>query len=183
MAGDNTSANSEANNSTENTNPNTKTNPISNDSSSCTSRLINSSSSAAEHGNSAIMAASLAAGAKLAQSQPTVVEKIGVLMASVAAGGTAIMIKETAKNIVKTKNELIPHIFNSYTNFNLHEIYGLTDNEGLNLLNLILILNNFQISFTILIIYNYVLSKININYINQIMLKYLPTKYVNYIVK
>jgi hypothetical protein len=174
--GDNSSSN---NNNNTNTNTNNNNNNNNNNTAS-----NNSSSSAAEHGNSVLMGIGISAGFKLAQSQPTIAGKVGAVAGGIAVGSGAILAKIVSQNISKNFGKfLMPYIYKSYTSFNYYEFIELSGNDGLDLLNIILKFNGISIIILLMIIYNYMLSKTDIEYISKIISQYLPSKYVNFIIR
>ena len=143
-----------------------------------------STTQAADHGNCVLMGLVISAGLKLAQTQPTVAGKVGAVAAAVALGSGSIIAKNVSHNLSKDLGtKFISHISNSYIDYSV--IFGveLTGNNALDLLNIILKFNGISIIILLMILYNYVLSKIDINYFSQVISQYLSSKYVNYIIK
>lgn len=145
---------------------------------------ISSLQSKKREGNSVLMGLGLSAGLKLTQTQPTVASKVWAVAARVFLGSGSIIAKNVSHNLSKDLGtKLISHISNSYIDFSVIFGVGLTGNNALDLLNIILKFNGISILILLMILYNYVLSKIDINYFSQVISQYLSSKYVNYIIK
>jgi hypothetical protein len=102
-------------------------------------------------GNSAIMAGSLAAGFKMAKQFPTIPGKVGAVLTSVVAGGSAIATKNLADNFTKNigkrddSNKLVSSI-PTFDDLNtlLMQAFNFTDDYLFNFLQLVVISHKLQ---------------------------------------
>nr|YP_009344397.1 hypothetical protein [Pleurotus eryngii]APT42212.1 hypothetical protein [Pleurotus eryngii] len=65
----------------------------------------------------------------------------------------------------------------------LEEIFHLTGNPGLDILNVILILEKMQIYLIIIIMYNIIILFVNESFLENFLKKIFPLKLVNYFIK
>jgi hypothetical protein len=114
---------------------------------------INISNSA---GDSAIIAASMAAGTQLAKKAPTIGQKALILSSTTALGLGAIAVKNLVNNVTenlgKNSNNLLP--FNPINDLDLSEIFGLTGNSAFDLIKMINYFQTIQLIVSYFIAYN-----------------------------
>ena len=116
-----------------NTSSNTDSKTSSNNSAKTNINIANSK------GDSVILAASLAAGTKLAKNIPSLAGKAAILTTSTAIGLTSIagknLINDLTENIGKSSNKYLP--INPINDLDLSEILGLTGNSAFDLFQII----------------------------------------------
>lgn len=139
------------------------------------------SSSAAEHGNAVIMTTAVAGGVKLAQSSPTLGGKAAILTGSVVLGSAAIAAKNLSSNFTTNLGSKFTTFNFSNSDLHLDTVLGLSGNDSLDLLILIKIFNSTALILLIIILYNLVLSQINIEKIKNLLLYIFSIKTSSFI--
>lgn len=121
-------------------------------------------------GNSAIMAASVAAAVKIANQIPSVSGKIAAFAGGLGLGAGAIatknIVSNVTENIGKTKS-LLP---------SLSEFFGLTGNSLKDLLIMINYFQTIQLFFILLILYYLIIYFIDLTKLESYLSKIVPTK-------
>jgi hypothetical protein len=153
-----------------NTNSNAKTN-------------INISNST---GDSAIIAASLAAGTQLAKKAPTIGQKALILSSTTAIGLGAIGVKNVLNNVTealgKSSNKFLP--FNPINDLDLSKILGLTGNSAFDLIKMINYFQTIQLIVSYFIVYNLFFYIIDFTFVINKLNKMFPgpkgQKYILY---
>ena len=151
---------------------------------------INKSNSA---GDSAIIAASMAAGTQLAKKAPTIGQKALIFSSTTAIGLGAIGVKNLINNVTETlgknSNKFLP--FNPMNDLDLSEILGLTGNSAFDLIKMINYFQTIQLFVSYFIVYNlffyiidftFVISKLNKMFPGPVGQKYI-LYFSNYISK
>jgi len=151
---------------------------------------INISNSA---GDSAIIAASMAAGSQLAKKAPTIGQKALIFSSITALGLGAIGVKNVVNNVTeslgKNSNKFLP--FNPINDLDLSEILGLTGNSAFDLIKMINYFQTIQLIVSYFIAYNlffyiidftYVINKLNKMFPGSLGQKYI-LYFSNYISK
>ena len=144
-------------------------------------------------GDSAIIAASMAAGTKLAQKAPSIEQKALILSSATAIGLGAIgvinVVIDVAENLGKNSNKLLP--FNPINDLDISKILGLTGNSAFDLIKMINYFQTIQLIVSIFMIYNlffyiidftYVITKLNKMFPGPVGQKYVLI-FSNYISK
>jgi hypothetical protein len=142
---------------------------------------INRSNSA---GDSAIIAASMAAGTQLAKKAPTIGQKALIFSSTTALGLGAIGVKNLINNVTETlgksSNKILP--FNPINDLDLSEILGLTGNSAFDLIKMINYFQTIQLFVSYFIVYNlffyiidftFVISKLNKMFPGPVGQKYI----------
>lgn len=174
----NTSANFPSTSSNNSNNSNSSTTDTNNSSLSISSKIVTNAV------NAAIIGASISAGMKIAQKSPTVAGKLATVGSTILMGGAAIGLKNTAENVSANLGK--PRNFigsNLDLNSLLKTMFNLTGNPGLDILNVILILQKMQIYLIIIIMYNLLFFFVTESTIENYLNKIFPIKLVNYIIK
>lgn len=168
--------NSNLNTSTNSDNSsNTQTPPVEGNQKSSSSKNESISRVATKAVDGTIMTAALSGGIKVAQSMPTLAGKAAAVLGGVGLGATAIIAKNIAGNVSedlgKISNKLIP----SGKEFSelAEKLFHLTGNNGLDLLNMIQNFQRLQILFIVIIAYNLLLLIINVDKVENYLLKWL----------
>jgi len=151
---------------------------------------INISNSA---GDSAIIAASMAAGSQLAKNVPTIGQKALIFSSTTALALGAIGVKNILNNVTdslgKNSKNFLP--LNPINDLDLSEILGLTGNSAFDLIKMINYFQTIQLIVSIFIVYNlffyiidftYVINKLNKMFPGPIGQKYILF-FSNYISK
>lgn len=127
--------------------------------------------------NGAIMATSVAAGSKLAQTIPSIAGKIAALVASIGLGVGAIAAKDIAGNITenigKSTNKLLPS-YSSNSKSIAGDLFDLSGDSIKDLLILIQTFEKFEIVFLYLILYYLILLLLKVESIEEYLLKVFP---------
>ena len=179
------------NNTSSNTDSNTSSNTDSQISSNTKTKTnINISNSA---GDSAIIAASLAAGTQLAKKAPSIGQKALLFSSATAIGLGAIGVKNVVNNVTeslgKNSNKILP--FNPIKDLDISEILGLTGNSAFDLIKMINYFQTIQLILSYFIAYNLffyiidftiIINKLNKMFPGPIGQKYILT-FSNYISK
>jgi hypothetical protein len=135
-----------------------------------------------------IMATAIAAGAKLAAKAPTPATKIAATLGGVGLGALAIGTKNIMSNVTSDMGKN-----NTYINldfFNLfppqvagsglpfgeggQNLFNLTGNSALDLIHMLVLFQLLQLLFLSIIIYNSIIMLINEDYIEKLLLRFLP---------
>jgi len=138
-----------------------------------------------------IMATAIAAGAKLAAKAPTPASKIAATLGGVGLGALAIGTKNIMSNV--TSAALGGGKNNTFINldfFNLFpaqmtgsglpngegglNLFNLTGNSALDLIHMLVLFQLLQLLFLSIIIYNSIIMLINEDYIEKILLRFVP---------
>lgn len=134
--------------------------------------------------NGGIMATAVGAGVKYAATTPGVGGKLAVIGSALALGGAGIVVANVTGNVStdlgKKKNSFLA---DSSINDSLADLFNLTGNNAIDLLNMIQFFLNLQIFLIVFIIYNFLLLSINESKIENLLLKFLSLKTVNMIIK
>jgi hypothetical protein len=144
---------------------------------------INISNSA---GDSAIIAASMAAGSQLAKKAPTIGQKALLFSSVTAIGLGAIGVKNLVNNVTeslgKKGTNLLP--FNPINDLDLSEILGLTGNSAFDLIKMINYFQTIQLIVSYFIAYNLFFYIIDFSYLINKLNKMFPgargQKYILY---
>jgi len=144
-------------------------------------------------GDSAIIAASLAAGSQLAKKAPTIGQKALIFSSVTALGLGAIGVKNVVNNVTESlginSNKFLP--FNPINDLDLSEILGLTGNSAFDLIKMINYFQTIQLILSYFIAYNlffyiidftFVINKLNKLFPGSIGQKYI-LYFSNYILK
>jgi hypothetical protein len=144
-------------------------------------------------GDSAIIAASMAAGSQLAKKAPTIGQKALIFSSVTALSLGAIGVKNVVNNVTeslgKNSNKFLP--FNPINDLDLSEILGLTGNSAFDLIKMINYFQTIQLIVSYFIAYNlffyiidftYVINKLNKMFPGSIGQKYILF-FSNYISK
>jgi len=127
-----------------------------------------------------IMAIAIAAGAKLAAKAPTPATKFSILLGGVGLGALAIGTKNIMSNLT---SDMGKNTYINLNNLNLQDLLNLTGNSALDLIHMLVLFQLLQLLFLSIILYNSIIMLINEDYIENILLRFLPIKIVNYILK
>jgi hypothetical protein len=123
-------------------------------------------------GDSAIMAAGLSGGIKLAQAAPTLSGKVAGAVLGVTAAAGAIVAKNVASaistNIIKKT---------TFVTLNISTIFNSTGNDAIDLLNLIQFFQTGQIITLFFICFYLLIFNINESKLDSLILKYLPSSF------
>jgi len=144
---------------------------------------INISNSA---GDSAIIAASLVAGTKLAQKAPTLGQKALILSSATAIGLGAIGVKNVVNNVTGTlgqsSKKFLP--FNPINDLDISEILGLTGNSAFDLIKMINYFQTIQLIVSYFLAYNLFFYIIDFTFVINKLNKMFPgpkgQKYILY---
>jgi hypothetical protein len=144
---------------------------------------LNKSNSA---GDSAIIAASMAAGTQLAKKAPTIGQKALIFSSTTAVGLGAIAVKNLINNVTETlgknSNTFLP--FNPINNLDLSEILGLTGNSAFDLIKMINYFQTIQLFVSYFIVYNLFFYIIDFTFVFRKLNKMFPgpkgQKYILY---
>ena len=127
-------------------------------------------------GDSAIIAASLAAGTQLAKKTPTLAGKAAILATSAAVGLTSIagknLINNLTENLGQSSKKLLP--FNPINDLDLSEILGLTGNSAFDLFKIIYYMQTIQLFISYFILYNIFIYIIDFTMVFSILNKMFP---------
>ena len=118
--------------------------------------------------DSAIMATALAAGSKLAHSQPSITGKVATLAGSVALGSTAIAFKNISSNLTSNIGKKSKFTFDTETIAKMLNIH-LSGNDLYDLLQFIHYVNKLSLIFVFFAIYYFLISLINIKKIEKFL--------------
>lgn len=137
-------------------------------------------------GDSAILAASLAAGTQLAKKAPTIGQKALIFTSTTAIGLGAIGVKNVINNVTETlgknSNKFLP--FNPINGLDISEILGLTGNSAFDLIKMINYFQTIQLIVSYFIAYNLFFYIIDftfvINKLNKMFPGPLGQKYILY---
>lgn len=133
----------------------------------------------------AIMSLGLSAGLKLSQHVPSIAGKAAAIASGIAMGGAAMAAKNISGNYTEDIGRKASKFIGSYEDLiqNLHEFYNLTDNNGLNLLLMIQQFQRLQLIFLFVVFYNLLITKLNLDKLEDFLLKIFPGKLVHFYVK
>ena len=137
-------------------------------------------------GDSAIIAASLAAGTQLAKKAPTIGQKALILSSTTAIGLGAIGVKNVINNVTealgKSSNKFLP--FNPINDLDISEILGLTGNSAFDLIKMINYFQTIQLIVSYFIAYNLFFYIIDFTFVINKLNKMFPgpkgQKYILY---
>jgi hypothetical protein len=137
-------------------------------------------------GDSAIIAASLAAGTQLAKKAPTIGQKALIFTSTTAIGLGAIGVKNVVNNVTealgKNSNKFLP--FNPINGLDISEILGLTGNSAFDLIKLINYFQTIQLIVSYFIAYNLFFYIIDFTFVINKLNKMFPgpkgQKYILY---
>jgi hypothetical protein len=128
--------------------------------------------------DSAIIAASLAAGTQLAKKTPTLAGKAAILATTAAVGLTSIagknVLNNLTENLGKTKNSPNFLPFNPINDLDLSEILGLTGNSAFDLFKIIYYMQTIQLFISYFISYNLFIYVIDFTIVFSILNKMFP---------
>lgn len=122
----------------------------------------------------AIITAAMASAHKMAHTVPTVAGKAACVAICIAGGAGAI----AAKNIVgNLTSEIGKNHFTINTNLIdiLRDMFNLTGNHALDLLNMIQFFQRLQLLIAFLICYNLLLTNINLSKLESLLARFLPS--------
>ena len=128
-------------------------------------------------GDAAIMALALGGASKIAANTATPQGKTAVLAGGVALGATAIVAKNIASNLSSEIGKTKKFISDDLTHY-LNDMFELTGNNAIDLLNIIYLFQKLQFCFVIFTLYNFVLGNINEVKLESFLVKILPFKLV-----
>ena len=128
-------------------------------------------------GDAAIMAVALGGASKIAANTATPQGKTAVLAGGVALGATAIVAKNIASNLRSEIGKTKKLISDDLTQY-LNDMFELTGNNAIDLLNIIYLFQKLQFCFVIFTLYNFVLGNINEVKLESFLVKILPFKLV-----
>ena len=128
-------------------------------------------------GDAAIMAVALGGASKIAANTATPQGKTAVLAGGVALGATAIVAKNIASNLSSEIGKTKKFISDDLTHY-LNDMFELTGNNAIDLLNIIYLFQKLQFCFVIFTLYNFVLGNINEVKLESFLVKILPFKLV-----
>lgn len=127
-------------------------------------------------GDSAIIAASLAAGTQLAKKAPTIGQKALIFTSTTAIGLGAIGVKNVVNNVTealgKNSNKFLP--FNPINGLDISEILGLTGNSAFDLIKLINYFQTIQLIVSYFIAYNLFFYIIDFTFVINKLNKMFP---------
>ena len=127
------------------------------------------------------MTAVVTTGMKIAEKSPGVVTKAAVVAGSIAVGAGAIIAKKAASSVViDTKKKFISDT--QLTDF-LNNIFQLSGNNAIDLLNIIQYFNKLEFFFNYCIAYFLLLSYVNESKLEVFLLKCMPTTFVKWYIK
>ena len=128
-------------------------------------------------GDAAIMAVALGGASIIAANTATPQGKTAVLAGGVALGATAIVAKNIASNFSSEIGKTKKLISDDLTHY-LNDMFELTGNNAIDLLNIIYLFQKLQFCFVIFTLYNFVLGNINEVKLESFLVKILPFKLV-----
>ena len=128
-------------------------------------------------GDAAIMAVALGGASIIAANTATPQGKTAVLAGGVALGATAIVAKNIASNLSSEIGKTKKFISDDLTHY-LNDMFELTGNNAIDLLNIIYLFQKLQFCFVIFTLYNFVLGNINEVKLESFLVKILPFKLV-----
>ena len=128
-------------------------------------------------GDAAIMAVALGGASKIAANTATPQGKTAVLAGGVALGATTIVAKNIASNLRSEIGKTKKLISDDLTQY-LNDMFELTGNNAIDLLNIIYLFQKLQFCFVIFTLYNFVLGNINEVKLESFLVKILPFKLV-----
>ena len=139
-------------------------------------------------GDSAIIAASIAAGTQLAKKAPTIGQKALIFSSTTAIGLGAIAVKNVVNNVTETlgksSNKFLP--FNPINDLDLSEILGLTGNSAFDLIKMINYFQTIQLIVSYFIVYNLFFYIIDFTFVINKLNKMFPgpigQKYILYLI-
>jgi preprotein translocase subunit SecG len=127
-------------------------------------------------GDSAIIAASLAAGTQLAKKSPSLAAKAAILTTTAAVGLTSIagknLINNLTENLGKNSKSFLP--FNPINDLDLSEILGLTGNSAFDLFKIIYYMQSIQLFISYFIAYNLFIYIVDFTKVFSILNKMFP---------
>jgi len=127
-------------------------------------------------GDSFILAASMAAGTKLAKNTPSLAGKAAIFTTTTAIGLTSIAGKNIVNNLTETigksSNKFLP--FNPINDLDLSEILGLTGNSAFDLFKIIYYMQTIQLFISYFIAYNLFFYIIDFSKVFSILNNMLP---------
>jgi hypothetical protein len=138
-------------------------------------------------GDSAIIAASIAAGTQLAKKAPTIGQKALIFSSTTAIGLGAIAVKNVVNNVTETlgKNSKNFLPFNPINDLDLSEILGLTGNSAFDLIKMINYFQTIQLIVSYFIVYNLFFYIIDFTFVINKLNKMFPgpigQKYILYL--
>ena len=152
---------------------------------------VNTSNSKSDSGESnskydgIIMSTALASGMTIASKVPSIAGKAGLMSGSAILGAGAIGLKNIFGNITADIGKKSNNIIQNITDLNkvIEEMFNLTGNNGLDLLNMIQLFQKLQLIFIIIIIYNFFLLNINEEKLENFLLNIFPTKIIKFYIK
>ena len=128
-------------------------------------------------GDAAIMAVALGGASIIAANTATPQGKTAVLAGGVALGATTIVAKNIASNLRSEIGKTKKLISDDLTHY-LNDMFELTGNNAIDLLNIIYLFQKLQFCFVIFTLYNFVLGNINDVKLESFLVKILPFKLV-----
>ena len=128
-------------------------------------------------GDAAIMAVALGGASIIAANTATPQGKTAVLAGGVALGATTIVAKNIASNLRSEIGQTKKLISDDLTQY-LNDMFELTGNNAIDLLNIIYLFQKLQFCFVIFTLYNFVLGNINEVKLESFLVKILPFKLV-----
>ena len=128
-------------------------------------------------GDAAIMAVALGGASKIAANTATPQGKTAVLAGGVALGATTIVAKNIASNLRSEIGKTKKLISDDLTQY-LNDMFELTGNNAIDLLNIIYLFQKLQFCFVIFTLFYFVLGNINEVKLESFLVKILPFKLV-----
>ena len=128
-------------------------------------------------GDAAIMAVALGGASIIAANTATPQGKTAVLAGGVALGATTIVAKNIASNLRSEIGKTKKLNSDDLTQY-LNDMFELTGNNAIDLLNIIYLFQKLQFCFVIFTLYNFVLGNINEVKLESFLVKILPFKLV-----
>ncbi|SRR5258705_849642 len=127
-------------------------------------------------GDSAIIAASLAAGTQLAKKAPTLAAKAAIFTTSAAIGLGAIAGKNVLNNLTENMGKSSKNFlaFNPINDLDFSEILGLTGNSAFDLFKIIYYMQTIQLFISYFIAYNLFIYIIDFTIVFSILNKMFP---------
>ena len=132
-------------------------------------------------GEAIIMSATVSGGIKLAQYSPTLAGKVGFTLLGVAVGGTAII---ASKFSSKISEDILNINSNKYIDLiePIKDALHLTGNNGIDSLLLIQNFQKMQLILLFMLGYNLLILYINEKKLEEVLLKIMEVKIVNFII-
>lgn len=132
-----------------------------------------------------IKSTALATGMQIAKKVPSIGAKTAVMGGSVLIGAGAIAAKNISGNMSEDIGKKANTLISNSTDLNkaIEEMFNLTGNNALDLLNIIQFFHKLQIIFIIIIVYNFILLNINEDKLENFLLKIFPTKIIKFYIK